>query len=349
MPDNNELRRMFLNYLHAERGLARSTVRQYDRTLRLFDSIGKPFLEAQREDVRGFLSRLNPAYDPATKGHFVTALRQFYRWLQLDKYIGHDPTIGIQHPRLWLKLPRYLPQPDMYRVVSSKAQHDGQWASDILNTRDECIFELFYACGLRAAELSNLQGLDVKLAERRLHVRSGKNSKDRIVVFNGHAAAKLKDWIQNGRPLLKYADSPYVFIGQNTKHLCRPYVSELVKRHAAALNLNATAHTLRHSYATHLLENGADLRTIQTQLGHADISTTERYTHVSPAHLLRQSAKHPRGNPKPAKPLAPGIMKCNQCSAPVCEKSKTLCDYHRRKANEARRRCYYRKKQKNVS
>ena len=228
--------------------------------------------------------------------------------------------------------------------------HDGQYISEALNLRDRAIVELLYGAGMRNSELRAIRGLDLKLKERQLLVH-GKGSKDRLVPFGAPAAKALEAYLSLGRPLFKKAkESPFVFIGRHGGPLSKVTVRNIVRALSKAAGIQPAAypHILRHSLATHMLEGGADLRTIQEILGHAFLETTEIYTHVSPTHLRQQFQLHgPRQADSilrhPAKVLPAGPALCSQCPATVAP-GKTYCAYHLERAREAGKRCWARKR-----
>ena len=329
----------FLAYCREERGLAESTVYQYRHCLTHFLASlgqGKGLLKARREDLRGFLDTLT-----SQKRQHVSALRQFYRFLQLDKHIHHDPTRGIESPRQWHRLPKYYGREEVRQVIEQPPGHTGQRVSEALNLRDRAILELLYASGVRVSELTGAKGLDLNRKERRLTV-DGKGSKTRLVPFGAPAAAALEAYLRQGRPLFKGKGSPFLFAGRGgNRRLSTATVRNIVHRQCASFGVKPRGpHSFRHACATHMLENGADLRTIQEILGHAFLETTAIYTHVAQPHIVRQARKHPRAAGDAVRPhaiLQPGPNICSQCSDAALE-GKTYCAEHLRLNNEACKR-----------
>jgi integrase/recombinase XerD len=317
----------YLAYAHSELGLARQTVAQYKHALVAFvESLdGMSVLEAGRDDVRRLLA--NSETTSETKWHQLSVLRQLYRFLQLDGYLKKDPTLAVASPKLWRKIPGVLSREEMNSLLESPALHHGTYKADALNLRDRAMLELFYASGMRVSELTAAQVGDLNIKGRVLLVW-GKGSKQRFVPFGVPAARALEAYNSDARPLLKGDKCAYLFLNQNGKRLTTGWVDLIIQRFGKSVGLSTYPHLLRHSCATHMLENGADLRTIQEILGHADISTTEIYTHVGRPHLVRQSKLHPRGNNSHGKAiLTPGPAICSQCQNPVY-KTKSCCERH---------------------
>lgn len=292
LPTDAKLRAGFEIFIKAERGLAPSTVENYLRTLRSFERFlflyrqKTKLRRASTADIRAFLTRSLDCNDPRTVAHIQNALRQFYAFLLCDGYIIDDPTGKLQSIKTWKVLPRALSPNESKRMVEGCR----------LGTRERAVMELFYASGIRASEIRRLKLPDVKLAERQITVRQGKGAKDRICPIGVPAASALKLYINQVRRFVRGSqDSEYLFLNHCCLPLTKSQILETVKAAARKAGCKATPHVLRHSCATHMLENGADLRTIQIILGHSDISTTALYTHVSMAHLKKQIVLyHPR-------------------------------------------------------
>ena len=233
----------------------------------------------------------------------LAAIRSFGRWLRREEHVERDPGALMATPKQDRKLPARLEEPEMARLIEAP---DG---STPLGRRDRAILELFYASGLRLAELAGLGLEDIDLGNRRVRVL-GKGGKERIVPFTRAAAAALRAWLPDRGALARRDDGAApasrsrgraaaepLFVNYRGGRLSTRSVDRLVRRHAAAAGTRRgiSPHALRHSFATHLLERGADLRAIQEMLGHARISTTQRYTHVSAAQLLSVYKKtHPK-------------------------------------------------------
>jgi len=294
--------RPFLDYLKVEKGLAPLSVAAYHSDLTQFAQFlrarRRKLIDARREDVRAFLSQLfaNDVRDRSV-ARKLSALRHFYKYLLMDRLIRHDPTLEIDSPRQWKVLPKALASSEIDDLLSSK-QTQQTAASDpnpALALRDRAILEVLYAAGLRVSEVINVKLEDLKLEMGHMLVR-GKGDKERLVPVGRAAQQALRTYLEQGRPVLLHGKvSPALFVGRRGSGLSRQRVWQMVKA-ASASGRHASPHMLRHSLATHMVENGADLRTVQTILGHADIATTQVYTHVALDRLKSVHRNfHPRG------------------------------------------------------
>lgn len=300
---NVRLVREYVAYLRVEKGSRPATAEAYRRDLEQFaehvEGRDGLLVGATQADVSGFMERMRGhGVESRTIAKKLSALRGFYRWLLLDGRIEHDPTVNVETPASWKVLPKSLPEGD----VSEMLQRTGAAAraddADGLLLRDHAILELLYAGGLRVGEICALRVEDVHLDQARAQVR-GKGDKERIVPLGRAACEALDRYIKRGRPELVRSGMSRVvgierklFLSVRGKPLTRQWVWEMVR----ATNGNASPHKLRHSCATHMVEHGADLRTVQTLLGHADIATTQVYTHVALGRLKAvHRAHHPRG------------------------------------------------------
>ncbi len=278
-----------------EFGLSERTLSAYGEDLRRYlasleeRSISTP-AEVMREDVLDHLIELREAGLGARSiARHLTAIRRFHRFLVEEGLSPADPAETFDSPRLMRALPHWLTTEEVERLlaVPDTATTEG--------VRDAAILEVFYSCGLRVSELAELPLRDVSLEEGTVRVR-GKGAKTRLVPLGTAAREKVRAWLgvrEEWKPAVTA-----LFTGKNGRRMTRHMVWEVVKRHARAANIsqNVTPHMLRHSFATHLLDNGADLRAVQELLGHADISTTQIYTHVSVERLSRAHKEfHPRG------------------------------------------------------
>ena len=225
----------------------------------------------------------------------LSALRQFYKFLLLDKIIKHDPTVNIDSPKQWKVLPKALSRPEVDSLLGSPQPKRETKEAAAIALRDRAILETFYAGAVRVSEITGLRMLDLKLDQGFMMVR-GKGDKERIVPLGHSAMAAIATYIREGRPVLAGAKTgPCLFVGRSGKGLTRNRVWQVVNE-ASRFGRHASPHMLRHSAATHMVENGADLRTVQTILGHADISTTQVYTHLKLDHLKGVFRRHhPRG------------------------------------------------------
>lgn len=292
--DHTVLKR-FLNYLTVEKGLSQNTVVSYERDLRRY--LGK-LKEKEPDDIRqsdivSFLTDLSSiGISVSSVARCLAAIRGFHKYLITDGLAQADPTVNLETPRGWKRLPKYLSAPDVESLLN---QPD---LSTSIGMRDKAMLELLYATGLRVSELVGLRLPDINL-ERGFLVVMGKGSKERAVPMGESAVAALKDYLAGARQvLLNGLDSDVVFISSKRRGITRQMFWERIKFYTfkAGIGKNISPHTLRHSFATHLLDNGADLRAVQAMLGHSDISTTQIYTHVSRQRLKKIHEKHhPRG------------------------------------------------------
>jgi integrase/recombinase XerD len=289
----------FFNYLTVEKGLSDNTLNAYGRDLgnyvdflREKKNVTKPDAIDQA-DVIGYLVALKKSgLAPRSRARVLSALRSFHRFLLRENYVGFDPTALIESPRMLSQLPHLLSEAEVEKLLAAPA-------GDIpLALRDRAMLEVLYATGMRVSELVGLRLGDLKLDIGCLNA-FGKGSKQRLIPLGEVAIEILHEYLQNGRPqLLKDSSSEEVFLNARGKRLSRQGFWKILRQHAlrAGIQQKVYPHMLRHSFATHLLEHGADLRSVQTMLGHADISTTQIYTHVLQERLQQLHQKyHPRG------------------------------------------------------
>jgi integrase/recombinase XerD len=291
----------FLAYLEFERGLSRNTLEAYRSDLLQFGqhlrASGADVLTAGHADLAGFLDALaagagdRPAARPATLQRKAACLRSFYRHLRRENVIAHDPTADLRAPRKSQKLPKVLSRGDVDRLLRAPK------GTDPGALRDRALLELMYACGLRASEAIDLEVGDIDLQAGVLRAR-GKGSKERLVPIGREAIAAVLLYLQRGRPRLTAAtESRQLFVNRRGTGLTRQGLYKIVQRHARAVGLEdrMSPHTLRHTFATHLLAGGCDLRAVQEMLGHADVATTQIYTHLSAERLKDvYFSAHPR-------------------------------------------------------
>jgi integrase/recombinase XerD len=303
---NSRVVSSFIDYLKVEKGLGSLTVSAYTRDIGQFAAFIDPrkrtLLNARRDDVRGFLQQLFAnSVDGRSVARKLSALRHLYRFLLLDKRVDRDPTLNIPTPKQWKILPKSLAREEVEQMLSSGATgvparppQNGRCAEAIA-VRNRTMLEVFYAGALRVSEIISLKLEDVKLEMGYVLVR-GKGDKERIVPLGRSAQEALSQYLRQARPgLAAGKSSPLLFIARGAKKLTRQRVWQMVGIASASAGRHASPHMLRHSCATHMVENGADLRTVQTILGHADISTTQVYTHVALDRLKSVYAKyHPR-------------------------------------------------------
>jgi integrase/recombinase XerD len=253
-------------------------------------------LTAMQADVSGFMERLRGnGVESRSIARKLSGLRGFYRWLLMDKRIGHDPTVNIETPASWKVLPKSLAEGEVAEMLERTGAAARAADADALALRDHAILELLYAGGLRVGEICALRQEDLHLDQARAQVR-GKGDKERIVPLGEKAVRAIEQYVQRGRPALAKARvQRALFLSKNGHALTRQWVWEMV-RAVSVPGAKASPHKLRHSCATHMVEHGADLRSVQTLLGHADIATTQVYTHVAMEHLRQvHRMHHPRG------------------------------------------------------
>ena len=286
----------FLAYLELERGLSRTTRVSYRQDLELFAAFLKQrqiseFTGVRTAHVREFLQSLRERRSPATVARKLAAVKGLFRFLEGQRTIAKSPTAFIETPRLWRRLPQTLSVDEVNRLL-------GSIKAEGLELRNAAMLELLYGCGLRVSELVSLDAGSCNFDAG--FVRCiGKGNKERIVPLGRQATAVLRRYLAAERPRLtaKRPDVAALFVNRLGRRLTRQRVFQVLRRYAKASLIAKTIgpHTLRHSFATHLLERGADLRTVQELLGHANISTTQRYTHVDRARLKSVHEKfHPR-------------------------------------------------------
>jgi integrase/recombinase XerD len=290
----------FLAYLELERGLSRNTLEAYRSDLLQFGSflarrkVGVK--DATHGDLAAFIAELSGGELPAaaaTLGRKVACLRSFYKHLRREGLIEHDPTADLHGPRKTQRLPRVLSRQEVARLLREPK------GTEPLALRDRALLEVMYACGLRVSEVTGLELGDVDLEQGMLRAR-GKGSKERLVPIGRQAIAALTVYSARGRPLLVGVRSESkLFVNRRGGGLSRQGLYKIVQGHArgAGLQERMSPHTLRHSFATHLLAGGCDLRSLQEMLGHADLATTQVYTHLS-AERLKDAyfSAHPRAS-----------------------------------------------------
>jgi integrase/recombinase XerD len=294
----NEYLDLFLNYLAVEKGLSRNTLDAYGRDLARYGEFLQQQGVAAPDDVTPsmvllFLASLKAqGLAPRSRARALVAMRTFHRFLLAEEHATVNPTTQVEAPKSLHRLPQTLSPAEVERLLAAPLGEEPR------ALRDRAMLEILYATGLRVTELVQLRVADLQLEVGYLSA-IGKRSKQRIVPLGEVALDEVRRYLEFGRPLLvKEQASAILFLNRAGKGLTRQGFWKIIKRHAtgAVIRKNITPHTLRHSFATHLLENGADLRSVQTMLGHADISTTQIYTHVTRERLKRiHEQHHPRG------------------------------------------------------
>jgi integrase/recombinase XerD len=297
---NVRLVREYGTYLRVEKGLRPNSVDAYTRDLEQFaeflESSDATLEAASQTAVRGFLRHLaEHGVESRSVARKLSGLRGFYRWLLLDKRVSHDPTVTVETPASWKVLPKSLAETEVNAMLERTGVAARAADADATALRDHAILELLYAGGLRVGEICALRVEDVRLDLQRAQVR-GKGDKERIVPLGRQACEALEVYLERGRPALSRGGRGLqreMFLSIRGNPLTRQVVWEMVRGSSAE---RPSPHKLRHSCATHMVEHGADLRSVQTFLGHADIATTQVYTHVALGRLKAVHREHhPRG------------------------------------------------------
>jgi integrase/recombinase XerD len=296
----------FRDYLKVEKGLAPLTLQAYQRDLLQFAEfldVRRTLTAAKRQDVRDFLENLfRHQVDGRTVARKLSTLRHFYKFLLLDRHITHDPTLNIETPKQWKVLPKSLARSEVEIMLKPRITREDR-KSQALGLRDRALLEILYAGAVRVSELCGLKLDDLKLDLGYMMVR-GKGDKERIVPIGQASLDAVAIYLRDARGVL-LADrrSPLVFIDVRGTGLTRQRVWQLVSQASKGIGHHASPHMMRHSAATHMVENGADLRTVQTILGHADISTTQIYTHLALDRLKAvYKNHHPRARTRAVAP-----------------------------------------------
>lgn len=266
----------YLEYLELEKGLSLNTIDAYRRDLYDFASLGKAIEEVDRVHINSFVRTLKERkLAPSSIIRKVASLRGFFKWATSMGVLDKNPASTLEQPKVPQRLPKVVSIKDIEAILHCE-----------LSTLEHVIIELLYSCGLRVSELVNLKVSDVDLNSK--YVRCfGKGSKERIIPMGEVAKKVLKEYMQSREIIIKKhgLNSRKLLILEDGRFVNRQYVYSLIHARGKIINKNISPHTLRHSFATHLLENGADLRVVQELLGHSDVSTTQLYTHISKKRL----------------------------------------------------------------
>lgn len=278
----------FLSYLEVEANYSKNTINSYENDLNKFEEYykSKDLLKITSKDIEKYIRTLSNLA-PTTVSHNISSLKTFYSYFLKQGRISNNPTDGIKSPKLGIHLPTYLTIDEVNKLLDIEV-------TDAFSSRNKAILELMYATGLRISEVISLEFKNIDYDECIIRVM-GKGSKERIVPVNDYAIKYLKEYINNYRhELVKNEINNYIFLNNHGRMLTRQGIFKIIKNYAALKNIKKTIgpHTLRHTFATHLLENGADLRVIQELLGHSDISTTQIYTHLTKEALHNEYKKY---------------------------------------------------------
>ena len=289
----NDMVRSYVRYLKLERNYSANTLEAYQHDLQYLldycEKESKMPTDLQLEDLEHFAATIHEhGVGPTSQARILSGVRSFYRFLLLDGYIENDPTELLESPRLGEHLPEVLSTKEVDQLEASidLSKKEGQ--------RNLAIIEVLFSCGLRVSELVNLKLSDLYLQEGYIRV-VGKGNKERLVPISEKAIRELGNWFYDRNEMvIKPGEQHYVFLNRRGAHLTRTMILIMIKRQAVEAGIKKTIspHTLRHSFATALLEGGADLRAIQSMLGHEDIGTTEIYTHLDTTTLREEILNH---------------------------------------------------------
>lgn len=286
----------FVYFLEAERGFGCNTIQAYIADLKKFSDyarkIQKGVTEIKREDITDFLMSLkDKGLSVATIARNLAALKTFWKFLAADEIIAENIAAVIETPKMWKTIPDVLTKEEVEKLLDSPSKTG--W----LALRDRAILELMYAAGLRVSEVKDLEKADVNLETNFIRC-FGKGKKERIVPIGRIASSAIAEYLREVRPKLqRKTGAKYLFLSRLGKSLSRQSVWKMIRKYAriSGIKKEIMPHTLRHSFATHLVEGGAELRGVQEMLGHADISTTQIYTHINKSRLKEiHSRFHPR-------------------------------------------------------
>ncbi|MBT3813621.1 MAG: site-specific tyrosine recombinase XerD [Gammaproteobacteria bacterium] len=285
----------FIDALWVENGLSQNTLSAYASDLRIFHKslAKKPIHQANNSDIALFLSqRYEQGISARSSARILSSLRRFYTYLLREKHIDIDPTALIDTPRIGRALPHSLSEHDVELLLNAPE------LTSVLGARDKAMLEMLYATGLRVSELVALTTSQINLRQGVLRV-TGKGNKERLTPIGEQAMESLENYMQHSRKaLLSERPCSAVFVTNRAAGMTRQAFWHIIKRYAkkAAISKSLSPHTLRHAFATHLLNHGADLRVVQLLLGHSDLSTTQIYTHIANERLKElHSQYHPRG------------------------------------------------------
>jgi len=290
---NEYLLDIFLKYMRSERGATENTIRAYREDLKQFSSFldlqDKTLIEASKEDVREFIISLTRDGNlKSTILRKLSTLRRFYKFLVKRDILDNNPLVSLFSPKLTQILPNFLTQKEVESLI------EGIPDTTPLGIRDKAVVECLYSTGMRISELVRLNVSDLRGSNQ--VIIKGKGNKERIVFFGEYAMESLERYLKEVRPILtKREGEDALFLNKNGTRLSSRSVERMIERYGYMIGKDISPHTMRHSFATHLLENGADLRAVQELLGHSDLSTTQKYLHITLERLKEVYKKtHPR-------------------------------------------------------
>ena len=292
---NTELIDQFIDYYWLSTGASKNTLAAYRSDLKIFNKwlAGKSFILINSKHIQDYFSdRQKNNIGSSTQARILTSLHSFYQYLLANQLIKKDPTEQLSHPKLEKKLPVFLNIKEVEKLLEAPS------GSSLIGQRDRAMLELSYSCGLRVSELINLSYHNINLKEEFIRIH-GKGNKERVLPMGEIAIDYLMKYETNARPvLLKNGQSDSYFLSNRGSAMSRQNFFYIIKAYANQVGIDKplSPHSLRHAFATHLVQKGADLRSVQLMLGHSDISSTQLYTHIQNAQLKAQHAKHhPRG------------------------------------------------------
>ena len=292
---NTELIDQFIDYYWLSTGASKNTLAAYRSDLKIFNKwlAGKSFISVNSKHIQDYFSdRQKNNISSSSQARILTCLHSFYQYLSANQLIKKDPTEQLSQPNLEKKLPVFLNIQEVEKLLEAPS------SSSLFGQRDRAMLELLYSCGLRVSELINLSYHNINLKEEFIRIH-GKGNKERVLPMGEVAIDYLMKYETNARPmLLKNGQSDSYFLSNRGSAMSRQNFFYIIKAYANQVGIDKplSPHSLRHAFATHLVQKGADLRSVQLMLGHSDISSTQLYTHIQNAQLKAQHAKHhPRG------------------------------------------------------
>ena len=292
---NTELIDQFIDYYWLSTGASKNTLAAYRSDLKIFNKwlAEKSFISVNSKHIQDYFSdRQKNNISSSSQARILTCLHSFYQYLSANQLIKKDPTEQLSQPKLEKKLPVFLNIQEVEKLLEAPS------SSSLFGQRDRAMLELLYSCGLRVSELINLSYHNINLKEEFIRIH-GKGNKERVLPMGEVAIDYLMKYETNARPmLLKNGQSDSYFLSNRGSAMSRQNFFYIIKAYANQVGIDKplSPHSLRHAFATHLVQKGADLRSVQLMLGHSDISSTQLYTHIQNAQLKAQHAKHhPRG------------------------------------------------------
>lgn len=282
----------FIDYLRFEKKYSENTISSYKRDLNKTNTyIKKDFAKLNKKDIQNYIQKISKSETASSVSRCISTLKSFYKFLELNKYTSLNPLTTITNPKTVKKLPKILSEEEIEKLLDINLKTDFDY-------RNKAMLELMYSSGLRVSELINLNVNDIDLSNASVRI-FGKGSKERIIPLNDYAIDALNNYILNHRrSLFKHGESNYLFLNNHGNKMTRQGFFKILEKIAKEKGIKSelSPHTLRHSFATHLLKHGADLRSIQELLGHSDISTTQIYTHITSERLQKNYEEfHPHG------------------------------------------------------